>query len=285
VITNKNSWTTKGMNLVNLPTFGSLLATTITNVDPTYAEIVNQWAGKDLGATPAGFTNKQNSALGRLVLVGQDPDSLFTFSGTGANNALYVDLIEFRGSLQTNRDAAGNFLGVQIDPNMKIYYGQALANGASIAEKLNGNNNGGFIWVSNYAGFYSGTNVVYPDGTTNRLNTALVTSCDIDSDGDGIVNCLDPDPVPVGNSPAFGAASLALAVNLDTPNAEIAHISWNSVPYATNYLYSSTSTVMTNCQVVTNFVLGAVGGRVTVTDRVKTNEPRFYRARVDLPQR
>src|SRR5258708_12257287 len=78
---------------------------------------------------------------------------------------------------------------------MKSYYGHALYNGFSIAEKLTCKNGGGFCWVSNYnTGFYSSTNFVYPDGTTNQLNTALVQSCDIDSDGDGIVNCQDQCP-------------------------------------------------------------------------------------------
>jgi hypothetical protein len=285
LMTNKNTWSAKGINLVNPPAAGSLLATTITNFNPTYANIGNLWSAKDWGVptdprVPIGFTN--NSAIGRLILIGQDTDSAFTFTGTGANNALYVDLIEFRGSLLTNRDNAGNFVGIQVDPNMKIYYGQAIANGVSVAEKLSGKNGGGFLWASNYAGFYSGTNVVYPDGTTNRLNTALVTSCDIDSDGDGIVNCQDPDPVNIPNQ-VFRAANIAMAVGLDSPSSSVAHISWNTIPYSTNYLYASSSTVMTNCQVVTNFVVGPVGGRVTVSDVVRTNEPRFYRARVDPP--
>src|SRR5262249_11323005 len=37
----------------------------------------------------------------------------------------------------------------------------------------------------------------YPGGSTNRVNTALAFSCDIDTDGDGIVNCLDPTPFSV----------------------------------------------------------------------------------------
>jgi hypothetical protein len=37
--------------------------------------------------------------------------------------------------------------------------------------------------------------VVYPDGSTNRLNTALVRSQNEDSDGDGLPNLADPSPL------------------------------------------------------------------------------------------
>jgi hypothetical protein len=150
-----------------------------------------------------------NAALGRLILDGQDEGSLFNFFRTGLTNALYVDLIEFK-------DAATNFvsgsvagtlaaLEVNLDTNFTIYYGDAIINGGSIAEKLNGGygladtNGGRFFWVSNYStGFFSSTNMSYSDGSgTNRLNRALVTSCDIDSNGNGLPNCMDGNPVPV----------------------------------------------------------------------------------------
>jgi hypothetical protein len=103
-----------------------------------------------------------------------------------------VDSIQFLGSA-TNTDANGNLTGVTIQPGMKIYYAQALVNGVSIAEKLNGKNGGGFCWVSNYAGVYSSTNL---SGTL--YNRALVISTHIDSDGDTIVNGNDPTPIPAG---------------------------------------------------------------------------------------
>jgi hypothetical protein len=163
---------------------------------------------------------------------------------------------------------------------MKVYFGQALANGRSIAEKLPLVNKGCFFWVSNYnTGFFSSTNVIYPDGSTNRLNTALVTSCDIDSNGNGIPNCMDPTPIPV-----LSASGLALSVTYTNQPASAAVVSWTVFPYTENSLYSASSPNSTNWQLVTNFVYqGSLPNRVTVSDLVKTNAPRFYRVRAGSP--
>ncbi len=205
-ITNKNTWTVNnGFTLPLLPPQASLLGTTIIATNPSYFNQSITWAGADLGCSPAGFSN--NAALGHVVLVGGASDSLFTFAGPNLNTnyALYVDELEFLGSTVTNTDKNGNWIGVQIAPGMKVYFGQALANGVSIAEKLNGKSGGGFCWVSNYnCGFFSSTNWPYPNFTTNRVNTALAESCDIDSwagitnfPGGPYVNCLNPfGPIP-----------------------------------------------------------------------------------------
>src|SRR4029077_2887313 len=95
------------------------------------------------------------------------------------------------------------------------YFAQAYQQGVSIAEKLNGANDGGFQWVSNYnCGFFSSTNIVYPDGSTNRVNAALAASCNIDSDGDGTVNCLDLSPIPPGQ--AGGCTCNSQIINIQT---------------------------------------------------------------------
>lgn len=202
-ITNGNSWRGGGgFYLGNRPTTGDLLGTTVYLRAPANVEVPIVWAGEDRGTdvnspTRSGFLN--NSAIGKLILDGEDADSTFTFrgaSGPGVPNAIYVDCIELRNNTSTNFDTDGNCVGMQVAPNMKVYFSQALANGISIAGKLNGLNGGGFIWLSNYNyGYFSSTNVVYPDGSTNRLNTALVQSCDLDSNGNGIVNCKDPAPL------------------------------------------------------------------------------------------
>jgi hypothetical protein len=275
LVTNKNSWNVgNGVNLLVLPKSSSLAATTITSTESTGNEIVNTWAAADLGCTAAGYSN--NAAIGRLILIGQDAQSLFSFAPANGNNALYIDYLEFQGSLLTNRDSDGNFSGVQVYPGMKVYFGQAVAGGVSIAEKLNGKS-GGFCWASNYnTGFYSSTNFVYPDGTTNQLNTALVQSCDIDSDGDGIVNCQDPTPIYI-------PSSLGLTVTLTGHPPKTALISWDTLPHATNYLYSISKAGATNWQMVTSFVAGPVGGRVQVSDTMASGGLRFYKVRVAVP--
>jgi hypothetical protein len=197
-VTNANFWTAgDGFNLLVKPASGDLLTTTLTNNAAPEANVVNLSAADDRGCSPDGFQN--NGAIGRMVLNGGE-NSLFTFAAVSGNKALYIDSLELIGFTATNRDILGNFApGLFVDPNMKVYYGQALANGASVAEKLNGLSDGRLCWVSNYnCGFFSSTNLLYPDGTTNRVNTALAQSCDIDSNGNGIPNCMDPAPIPGG---------------------------------------------------------------------------------------
>jgi len=159
------------------------------------------------------------------------------------------------------------------DPGMKIYYAQLIINGVSWAEKLNHQNGGGLNWVAAYAGAFSSTNMLYPDGTTNRLNLALVQSCDIDSNGNGTPNCLDPAPIFVPSQMNFAAAFT------NAPQRAVA-LSWNSIPYATNSLFFQPSVTAANWQLLTNFVLGPAGGRQRVVDPIGAGG-RFYRVLVD----
>ncbi len=197
-----NTWSVaNGINLPVKPTLASLLGTTIYSKAYPNANVVSTWAGTNMQSSPDGFVN--NAAIGRLILDGGE-DSVFTFAGAGPGNALYVDYIELR-NFTTNRDVTGtNFLGLNLAGDMKVFFAQAIASGVSIAEKLDGKNGGGFCWVSNYhCGLFSSTNLVYRDGTVHRLNAALAASCNIDSDGDGHVNC-DPaggDPIPAASLP------------------------------------------------------------------------------------
>jgi hypothetical protein len=191
VVTNGNTWVVGGgVQILVKPPTADLLGTTISNISLNSLDSINLWPGDDRGCSPAGFA--ENLALGRMILSADAQPSRFTFVNIGGNHALYVDSIEFQGSI-TNTDATGNFTGINIQPGMKIYYAQALMNGVSIAEKLNGKNGGGFCWVSNYAGIYSSTNL---NGTL--YNAALVISPSIDSDNDTVVNVNDPTPIPAG---------------------------------------------------------------------------------------
>lgn len=211
IVTNGNVWLTSGGIQVPSPIAASgdnLLATTITNLALGNFQSVNTWPGADKGVNPQGFGD--NLAVGRMIL-NADPTGLFTFQGAAAGNAIYVDSLELQGNT-TNTDANGNPRSMDIEPGMNIYYAQALENGVSIAEKLNGktgaaNTNGGhFYWVSNYAGVYSSTNILYKsDGNTYIFNEALVISPDIASGGpDGsntnIANINNPEPIPTNET-------------------------------------------------------------------------------------
>ncbi len=204
VVTNGNTWLTSGGVVIPVkPPTADLLGTTLTNLAFNNFDSINVWPGQDLGNTPQGFGD--NLALGRMIL-NADSTSVFTFASATGNNALYVDSIELQGNT-TNTDSAGNPLSVVIQPGMNIYYAQAIENGVSIAEKLNGKygltltNGGQFFWISNYAGVYSSTNIHYPDGNTYIFNEALAISPDIASGGpDGsqtnLANINNPTPIP-----------------------------------------------------------------------------------------
>jgi hypothetical protein len=268
---NGSIWTAGvlGFSLPFEPPIASLLGTTITNTAPAWASVNNQWAGQDRGPSLAGYSN--NAALGRLILDG-GLNSSFVLTGPAAANALYVDYLELR-NYATNFNGIGNLANLQFGPGMKIYYAQLIINGISWAEKLNHKNNGGLNWVSAYAGAFSSTNMVYPDGTTNRLNLALVQSCDLDSNGNGIPNCLDPAPLFVPSQMDFTATFT------NAPQRRVV-LSWNSLPYATNFVFFKTNIMAANWQLLTNFVLGSTGGQQQVVDPASASA-RFYRLRVD----
>jgi hypothetical protein len=277
-VTNQSFWTAaNGFNFPVLPPQASLLATTISNSAVDYQSVVSQWSGVDRGCVPSGFSN--NAAVGHLILQGSY-GSGYQFVGSGVSNALYVDLLEFRDFVATNVDNFGNFPSASCAPNMKIYFGQALANGRSIAEKLSQVNGGRFCWVSNYStGFFSSTNMVYPDGTTNRLNAALVASCDIDSNCNGIPNCIDSAPVPVPSP-----RSLALTVAFTNQPIPAAQVSWTAFPGTINILYAASDLGSAHWNEVTNFVYTALcPGRVSVNDSINANAPRFYRVSAGSP--
>lgn len=202
-LTNRNFWAVgRGFDLTRLPAVSSLLGTSVTNTAPAYQQVPNAWAGLDKGTNLAGYQN--NAALGRLVLVG-GTNSSFGFAGTGTSNAIYVDRLELVGFAGA-KDVDNDLVALDIANNMRIYYAEALVNGVSQAEKINGHNAGRLIWVNAYAGYFSSTNIVYPNGTTNAVNSALAASCNLDSDHDGLVNCIDPTPVTV---PGFCTVSLS----------------------------------------------------------------------------
>lgn len=284
---NGNSWSVGGSSLVGLnlpikPLVGDLRGTTIFMKAPApNKQVVNTWAGQDYGVSTAGYTN--NAAIGKLILDALGASSSFKFNGTGVSNAIYVDDLELR-------DYATNFDDTHVgalafNPNLVIYYANAtIAGGMSVAEKLNGLNNNHLRWVPMYTGYFSSTNIVYPDGTTNGpFNAALAQSTTIDSDGDGIVNASDPTPFFVSSE-----VNLKFKLTLNNPPLT-ALLTWDSIPSATNTVYYRTNLVLGNWLVLTGFVSAAnippVGGwpiTNTITIAVtNTSVPHFYRVRVD----
>lgn len=293
-VTNASFWTVGtngiavGLNLPIKPVMGDLLGTTIADICPSGKLIVNTWAGQDYGYSLAGYTN--NAVIGRLVLDAEGPSApagtQFEFIGTnttaGTTNAIYVDDLELR-------DYVTNYLNGQItnvlfnpNNNLVIYYAQAVANGASVAEQINHFNGDHFRWVSNYAGYFSSTNILYPDGNYYTFNSALAKSTRIDSDGNGVVNGSESLPFFVGSEVKFGLT----ITNSATPKARL---TWNSIPGTSNYVAYTTNLASPNWTALTNYVspstVPPVGGWpiTNVVSDPLTNQARFYQLRVVLP--
>ena len=96
---------------------------------------------------------------------------------------------------------------------------------------------------------------------------------------------LHPVTTPLGPLP-YGiqtAADLQFSVSYTKSPQPTAVVSWNSAPNCTNFLYYVTSPYSTNWQMVTNFVTGPTGTRVSVKDPINTTGVRFYKARVVMP--
>ena len=287
-LTNGNIWSVgaasigAGLNLPIKPALGDLLGTTITNIAPTNKNVINIWAGVDRGSSNSGYTN--NAAVGRLILdaLGASPGTQFYFSGTGASNAIYVDYLELQDRA-TNRDVNGNVSALEFRTNLfpnllVIYYAQAVINGSSVAEKLNHKNSNHLRWVPTYAGYFSSTNIVNPDGTTNTVNAALAQSTTIDSDGDGIVNANDPTPFFVSGNVNFTATLT------NVPPLKV-RLQWQTIPDATNYVFYKTNLLAANWLVLTNFITPPAPPYAPITtnvlDSVNPAVQKYYRVRVD----
>ena len=301
-LTNPNVWMVQssltssggsGLNLPIKPLAGDLLGTTISNTAAApNRQVVNVWAGQDRGVSANGYTN--NAAIGQLVLDAQGATSQFKFSGAGTSNAIYVDELVFLDQATNGiydplhiRQAYDFSQWLSINTNMMVYFAQAMADGFSIAEKIDaasqaGRNNGGRLrWVPQYIGYFSSTNLVYPGGLTNTVNAALAASTTIDSNGNGIPNASDPTPF-------FVNSQLQFSLTLSNASPRTMVIAWNSIPSSTNYVFYKTNVLSANWQeLIPHFVSPAtvppVGGwpiSNVVYDLV-TNQARFYQIRVD----
>lgn len=294
VVTNGSFWTvgsstatTGGFGLLVDPAAGDLLGTSITNICPANKLVVDAWAGQDRGYSLSGYTN--NAAVGKLILdaLGSPTNGTqFEFQGVNASpattNALYVDELQLLDYSTNYINGVITNVLFNTTNNLIIYYAQALADGVSVAEQINHFNNDHFRWVSNYAGYFSSTNILYPDGNTYTFNAALAQSHFISSNGSGTPNANNPTPFFVASEINFGLT----LTNTVPPKASL---TWNSIPSSTNYVYYKTNLMSTNWILLTNFVspsaVPPVGGWpiVNVLSDPLTNQARFYQLREDVP--
>ena len=256
-----NNWlTTFGIQVLRRPTSGSLTNTIIRSVADAHATPSHIWPAQDRGPYKAGYSN--NLAVGKLVLDGT-VNSTFIFGGLTAGNAIYVDYLELKNGA-TNYNTQLN-----IASDFTIYFADCNIP----PDKLDGAKNGRLRWVRNYIGAFSSTNITYPSGRTYTFNAGLVRSTDIDSDGDGPVNSIDPTPIYTDEDIGLTIASV------NVPPLNVA-ITWKALFSSTNILEYNTNVNGLNWMTLTSFLTGPVN----VTARVLDGIPdRFYRVRVLMP--
>ena len=278
-----------GFSLLSKPSVGDLLGTTFNSeasgaANPISVKVDHFWPGNDMGATAAGYSD--NEAIGKLILSSQVPFPTFTFGGgsTGAH-AMYVDLLDL-SALGTNFES---FL--KIDPNYTIYYAAAKlaftpppdTNGVpqEPEEYLDDRLGGRLRWASSYAGPNSSTPVVINTNGQSfsiEINTALRNSRRIDTDGDGIPNYYDPNPV---DPPPFKLTSELVSV--DPAPAKAISISWMADPNTAYQVQFTTNPVSaTVWQSLLNVTNNSSTNRTLVIwDTNSVPVSRFYRVKVN----
>lgn len=235
-VTNYNMWDTRGgFQFLSVPTSGNLAFAHITSHLPEAGYANHVVATPDLGKTNTGFSGP--GALGVLTLDG-GTNAQFAFTGTGmygANNALYVERLEF-----TN--AAVDFdLSIFVETNMTIYYADAVTinNGVtnSVVDSLRTNAAFGkkLNWVSTFAGPSTSVPLVFPNSEggyyTNYYNRALVTSMTLDSNQNGIPNGVE---YANGGNPLFTTVTVKATPFAGPPLSM--KITWNSPTNTVNTL-------------------------------------------------
>jgi hypothetical protein len=184
---NVNTWEVhNGFQLSQKPALGDLFGTTIHTMCTNFFQVDHIWPGENRGATLSGFIN--NLVIGHLILDRQSLNSTLHFSGASDTsvNGMYVDYLEL-----ANYAYSDYRNGIVVDPNVVIYFGRANVP----AEKLALAYPGKFVWVPEWVGPNSATNVTYADGngvmTNLFVNTMALTDTSIDSNGDGVRNAYD----------------------------------------------------------------------------------------------
>lgn len=253
-----NRWSTVGgLSMLSKPPLADLLGTRLTSYAQQFGEVIHTWPAEDFGATPEGFTN--NAAFGQLTLDGSF-NSLFTFSGASASNALYVDYLDLRGY-------ASNYLSaLHIQTNMTLYFGYANLP----VEELDGKLDNRLRWVRSYAGPLSGTNII-AGSSTNRIlvNRGLAASATIDSDGDGTSNATDQRP--------FDGVRLLVSVTNQPALATL--LSWRAAASTQYHIEYVTNVLQTNWTHLATYLSGTNSGAlVTVPDpEAPAQAERYYR--------
>ncbi len=261
----------KGIHLLGRPTQGDLLGTVIQSKIPKFLAIPHTWAGVDKGPVPAGFVN--NAAIRRLILDG-DVLSQFVFRGASEHSAMYIDFLEFKGSILTDINEA-----LRIEPSLIIYFADSNVAPDTLDGRFKdaGAPQGRLRWVKDFIGPASAVDVISKVAkTTVQMNRGIRESLTVDSDGDGVVNSLDIFPL---DPDSFTVKATALP---DAISPGSIGLSWSAVPqilYSLEYttdlssgIWYSFNTYRNTNQAVENPQIPA---RVSISDG-----QRYYRIRI-----
>ncbi len=260
------------------PTTGDLFGTTLQTQAGQFRQADHLWSAEDRGASPEGFSN--NVVVGRLVM-SATPSSLLTFSGVGAQNALYADRLELRGATQTALQSV-----LSINTNLVIYFADANVPADTLdgqfADSLQPE--GRLRWVSTFAGPNSSVAVLLPNGQTTNMNRSLRFSTTLDTDGDGVPNaydCYPLDPAAWNCAPSALGSGATASVNNELASRSVS-VSWAGLPSGLYQVEFTTDLTQPNWQPLMNYTNIAVSdATLTILDAsvLSGESQRFYRLR------
>ena len=295
-----NVFSSSNLFALNTPASGSLLGTEIHLEPPVLGKFQFKWSAPNadpsvtnipVGSIPAWIaaTNRAyniystNLGVGHLILQ-TGTNTIFEFSGTEQRRALYVDLLEIRGTGITNLTSLTNQLRLLADASgsIDIYYADVLATNLqrgvntgfqNMAEFLNGKqlSGGHLYWVGTFNGPNTSEDVVVA-GTSVKMNRALRRSQIIDLDQDGIANGFDDLPFQSGVS-----ALTISSINLSQAGGQVT-VSFSAFQgtYEVQYTESMENPVWKTAGTYTNS--GTTGKQASITDPgTPSDKPRFYR--------
>ncbi len=257
-----------GFRLLKHPNKGDLMASRIISTVPAFQSRSHVWAGENRGATPSGYAN--NTAIQHLVLDG-GTNSQFRFQGVGANDAMYVNYLEFLGGT-TNTNGLHVTSTLIVNPNLTIYF----ADSNVPEDKLTNAFPGRLVWVD--PAITVGPMVAVPlvggqyaQLTTREFQTMLAPGADFD--GDGVTNDRDESPMS-----GFTVSEVTL-VNVPPLTA---FIKWQAVAGVTYTIEYRNGLGVGNWQALYSMT-ASESKALTAVDLPPAGGQRFYRVRFTAP--
>jgi hypothetical protein len=263
-----NRITSEGFQLTIKPRSGDLLGTTVESIAPPFLAIPHVWAGENRGPTAAGFSN--NMALGRLI-IRTAFDSLHTFGGVSANNALYTDILQIQGPGTNDIQSA-----LQIDPNFRIYFSNSSTNSPIPGMAISTLTNlpafrGLLVWIPP-SGTSGSPAVGAPApglGVAIRISPALQSNTTGASNPSVGLNGFDASVIGGVDKPPTG-------LNANRPT--LITISWPANPNTIYRVETTTSLLSPKWELLLNYSNTANAETIaTVSDTVSDQKQRFYR--------